>query len=263
MLLNSVILLLREVLEAAVLISVLMALSRNLSLGWRWLYMALPLAALLIWLVASMLGVITDALDGTGQEVVNATLQLLIFLMVLSMVGFSAGYPVISSSTGRILRVLMAGAVVCALIREGTEIYVYIAGFAVSEDFRTAVFTGSAIGAGIGVSLGVLLYAALRGLDGERGYIAGIILLCLIGAGMMIQATLLLEQVDWLPMGQPVWDSSQLIDEQSVAGELLYAVFGYESTPGSIQVVAYLLSIAAVVAAYFCGKAYWSSHETG
>ena len=80
-------------------------------------------------------------------------------------------------------------------------------------------------------------------------------LLCLIGAGMIMQATMLLEQVDWLPSGEPLWDSSGLLSEQSVAGELLYAVFGYEATPGPAQVVLYSTSLLLMLAVWW-----WSSH---
>ena len=51
MLINSVILLLREVLEAAMLISVLLALSLNLRCGVRWFWWSLPLAAVgAVWM---------------------------------------------------------------------------------------------------------------------------------------------------------------------------------------------------------------------
>ena len=136
------------------------------------------------------------------------------------------------------------------MIREGSEILIYITGFAAVEDQRTAVFAGSAIGAGIGLSVGVLLFFALRALDASRSKITALVLLGLIGAGMVLQSTMLLQQVDLLPMGQPVWDSEALISEQSIGGELLYAVFGYESSPSFIQVILYGLSIFFIFAIY-------------
>ena len=48
MLINSVILVLREVLEAALLISLLLVLSARLQLSLRWLLLALPATALSI-----------------------------------------------------------------------------------------------------------------------------------------------------------------------------------------------------------------------
>ena len=122
------------------------------------------------------------------------------------------------------------------------------------------VFAGSAIGAGIGVSLGVLLFSALRSLNGERCYNLCLLLLAFIGAGMVMQASLLLEQADWISAGQPLWNSSALLSEQSIAGELMYAVLGYESTPSAVQVGLYILSLSGMLLAWYLGCRYKRSY---
>jgi high-affinity iron transporter len=251
MLFNSVVLILREVLEAAVLVSVLLALSRNLGLGgrWLWLWLSLPFAAVGTVVFASTLDTITDSLDGAGQEVANASLQLLVYLLTLCIVVIAARSPVKASR----FAFLMSGTVICAMIREGSEMYLYVTSFASVTEYRTAVFMGSAIGAGIGVSIGVLLYSALAALPIKSCYRLCILMLCLIAAGMVMQATMLLEQADWLPSGKPVWDSSFLISEQSIPGELMYAVFGYESTPSDVQMLLYITSLLLISAAYVLG----------
>ena len=86
------------------------------------------------------------------------------------------------------------------------------------------------------------------------GYIERFIetaVLILMATGTVMQATMLLEQVDWLPAGQALWDSSRFISEQSTAGQLLYAVFGYEATPSATQAVLYMVCLLAMAAAYY------------
>ena len=252
MLLSSVILVLREVLEAAVLISVLLVVSRTLSLRGRWwLWSILPAALGIAW-YASSLGMITDAVDGAGQELANASLQVLVFSTITGIVFFATSRGE-DDRYSALLQYLLAGAVVCAVVREGAEIFIYISGFAVAEELRAAVFTGSAIGAGIGVSIGILLYFFLRSLPASHCLRLCVVLLCLIGAGMVTQASMLLEQVDWLPSGQALWDSSGFISEQSIAGELLYAVFGYESSPSIYQVMLYIVSFGLISGAWLVG----------
>ncbi len=247
MLANSVILVLREVLEAAVLISVLLALSRAFGKGLSWAWWPLPVALLgSIWLASSM-DTLTDALDGAGQEVTNASIQLLVFAGAVIVVSLGANW---SESRWSTMRLVMISVVALALIREGCEIWLYVSGFAVSADLRTAVLTGSAIGAGIGISTGVLLYAVLRALPAAWQRPACLIMLALIGAGMVMQATMLLEQVDWLETGKPVWDSSFIVTENSISGELLYAVFGYEATPSPAQCMLYIASLLTFVGAF-------------
>ena len=67
---------------------------------------------------------------------------------------------------------------------------------------------------------------------------------------------MLLVQADWLPASQPLWNSSAWLPEGSLLGQLLYALIGYEATPGPWQVGLYgasillALGVAAVAA---CG----------
>ncbi|MEH6582983.1 MAG: FTR1 family protein [Halioglobus sp.] len=239
MLINSVILILREVLEAAMLVSVLLALSLNLRVGVRWFFAALVFGAIGTVVFAGSLEIVTDALDGAGQEVANAALQCLVYIFVVGILwlGTSATR---SASRDKVLVILMACAVACAIIREGAEILIYIVGFSAVEEQRAAVYAGSSIGAGIGLSLGVLLFATLRALEETHAKTACLILVSLMATGMVMQSTMLLEQVDLLPSGNTLWDSSSLVSEQSIAGEVLYAVFGYESTPSVVQAGIYL-----------------------
>ena len=249
MLLNSVILVLREVLEAAVLVSVLLALSRSLGQRMGWIGWAMPMALLgSLWFAGSM-DTLTDALDGAGQEVANATLQVLVFVCAVAVIFIEGRWQ---ASLWPAMSALMLVAVTLAFIREGSEIWIYVSGFAAAPDLRDAVLAGSVIGAGIGVSLGVLLYSALMAIRPDWRRATCIVLLALVGAGMVMQASMLLEQVDWLEAGRPMWDSSYLVSEASLTGELLYAVVGYEATPSKVQVVLYFASLmTAAIACFF------------
>jgi len=253
MLLNSVILILREVLEAATLISVLLVLSLHLRGGVRWFWWSLPVGVVGTVLLAFNLDIITDALDGAGQEVANAALQTLVYCFTVGIVWLSVGIEN-GRAQIRTLTIFMALAVACAMIREGSETMVYITGFSAVAEHRTAVYAGGAIGAGIGLSLGVLMFSALRALDAKLARAACLVLLGLIGSGMVMQSTMLLEQVDWLPAGPALWGSSGFINEQSIAGQLLYAVFGYESSPSGIQVALYIASVLITAAAYLVAR---------
>ena len=252
MLLNSVILVLREVLEAAFIVSLLLALSQGLRQGARWFAWTLPPAAMGTALFAAILDRLTEALDGAGQEVTNAAIQVLVYLFVAAIVAMAA--RVEARPHWRLLQGLMAGAVTLSLVREGAEIVIYITGFAADPAQRAAVFAGSALGAGIGVSVGILLYCALRAMDPTRALALCLLLLGVIATGMLMQASMLLEQVDWLPSATAVWDSSGLVSERSIAGELLYAVFGYEATPSALQLALYLSGLAVMALAWLAPR---------
>jgi len=233
-LLSSVILILREVLEAALLISVLLVLTRGLERSFRWV-----LWALLAGMTGAMLyGLGIDTLsgwfDGVGQEVVNALLQVCIFSMIAATMVLLLR-QLHGRESGKLLATAMALTVGLVVTREGAEIMIYLYGFLQDSAQLGSVLLGAGIGASIGISAGVLFYYVLGSCSRRRTVAIGLFVLMLVGAGMASQAAQLLIQADWLPAQLPLWDSSGWISEASVTGQLLYALLGYEATPTAIQ----------------------------
>ncbi|MFV8816544.1 FTR1 family protein [Haliea sp. E17] len=246
MLIDAVILVLREVLEAAVMISAMIALGRYQRQGLAWLLCALPLALGGIVIYAGNLDLITDSFDGAGQEVINAALQIAAFVLVTLAIYFF-GRPRATRTGFSPAAAMMTLAVATAMVREGSEIWIYVSGFAGIAQYRSAVFYGAAIGAIIGCSVCILLYAFIMSQSFRRGAASALLLLALTSAGMVLQASLLLEQVDYLPTLAPLWDSSRLVSEESIPGVILYAVFGYEATPNGIELLLYLGALTLVL----------------
>ena len=82
MLLSSVVLVLREALEAALLFSLLMMLSRRLGGSFQWVLVALSVGLLGAVVYGFNIDLISEWYEGVGQEVVNAVLQLAIYLLI-------------------------------------------------------------------------------------------------------------------------------------------------------------------------------------
>ena len=60
---------------------------------------------------------------------------------------------------------------------------------------------------------------------------------------MVSQTIQLFTQADFISSQSALWDSSFIVDERSLFGQLLYALIGYESTPSFVQVVCYVVSV--------------------
>jgi high-affinity iron transporter len=247
MLLSSVILVLREVLEAALLFSLLMALSKRLGISYRWVVVALITGLLGAAIYGFNIDRVSGLFDGVGQEVVNAALQIVIYFLLCALVIIAMRRYQGDAVPGQLVTVLMAISVMLAVVREGSEIMIYLSGFLQVKDLLVPVLAGSVIGAGIGLSVGAVFYFALLTIEQRAAVIAGGVLLCLVAAGMASQATQLLIQADWLPSQYPVWDSSWLISEQTVGGQLLYALVGYEATPTPLQLFMYCASLLLIL----------------
>ena len=252
MLINAVILILQETLEAALLISVLTALAHAQRRGLRWLLPGLLAGLLLSWLYAANIETISGWFDYVGQEVVNAVLQgaiaVLLAAIFWSLAGAQASCEPGASRSSRTGFALSAALIVMlAVTREGSEIVLYLSGLVRQEDKLQVVLMGSGLGMGIGLSIGFLLFYALLGLSTRTNLRLSVILLAMFAGNMLSQAVLQLIQADWLPSSQPLWDSSNWLSEQSVFGQLLYALVGYEATPSSWQVWSYLLGFLLVL----------------
>jgi high-affinity iron transporter len=202
---------------------------------------------------------ISEWFAGVGQEVASAAIQLVIYVLLcifVSMVALQRSG--LKRSSELVLKIVMACIVALAVTREGFEILVYVSSFSIDLQQLLTLLAGSAIGASIGISAGALTYYLLINLRYPWSQASGMGLLILVAAGLVSQAAQLLIQADWLPSHLPVWDSSALIAEDSVTGQLLYATIGYEATPTAIQagshVGAALLMLVVVAASLACRK---------
>jgi high-affinity iron transporter len=270
MFLNSVILILQEFLEAALLISVLLVLSKCYAIKPLWVIAGIGVGAIGALLFALNMAEVSEWFDYVGQEVVNALIQLTL-LLVLGLLAFLLSTrttrpttfkdtPHFSHNSSNDLKtslkimVSMILAVSLAITREGSEIFIYIGGVINQPSHVQPTLAGSGIGAGIGISTGILIYYGLLSLPTKKITQSSLLLLALVGGNMASQATLLLTQADWLPYSKVVWDSSTLLQENSVVGHLLYALIGYEATPSLFQFLSYLSGVSLILLCWFLGK---------
>lgn len=250
MLLSSVIIILREVLEAALLISVLLALSKQLNIRSHWIRWS-ALAGLIGAVLYGMnFSFVSEWFEDVGQEVVNALLQFGIFLSLMIIIYFIVQAFKQSNKSSCIIGIMMGLILSLAIIREGSEILIYLYNFIHSSEQLPIVLSGAFIGAGIGCSTGIICYFFLCNLMPKWSFKISMALLILIGAGMVSQASSQLIQADWLPSQLPLWDSGGFISEYSVTGQLLYAVLGYESTPTPNQASLYFGGLIILILIY-------------
>ncbi|MEX2129873.1 MAG: FTR1 family protein [Pseudohongiellaceae bacterium] len=250
---SAVIIFLREILEAMMIVSVLLASSSVLRIPRKWVGLALLIGLAGAGLYALMFSRISDAFEGVGQEVINA---ILLFAICVSLAVY-ANFIVsrIRSPVSRFPQwpgvVAIIFAVGCAITREGVELYIYLSGYAQGPEALLPIILGGTLGSGIGLSLGALIYIAVVSLSRFRSLLISCMLMIPVAAGMASQASNYLMQADLLTAQMPLWDSSNLISETSIPGELLYAIFSYEATPTPFQVMIYLGVAAIIIASFF------------
>lgn len=233
MLINTVVLFLRELMPVMLLISMLLVWQRP---QWQRLVVSITAPAVLgLGLLANQYSWISLWADGAGLELVYAMLYLAIpVLLGLALVLVP-------------YQVYIAGLAGAALfIINGSNLVLYFFVYQREASATPALMLGSALGIGIGVSVAVLLYYSLDELlRFRRRYFYGVV--ALLAARQSSEATQILIQSDWLSGGPVLWNSQPWINEQSEYGQFFNALLGYEATPTLTQLIAYLLTIVLIL----------------
>jgi len=256
--LPTAIIVLREVLEAALVVGIVMAASRGAPGRGRWVSLGIAGGVLGAAAVAGSAGAISRAVAGIGQELFDAAILFAAVVMLgWHNVWMSRHGRELAASAARLggavregSRPLWAlGAVVgLAVLREGSEVVLFLYGIALSgENAAWAMAAGGAIGLAAGAAAGTAIYWGLVSIPLRYLFTVTSWLVLLLAAGMASQGAAFLMQAGLLPpLGGNLWDTSFLLSDNSILGKVLHTLVGYTAAPAGIQVVFYLVTLAVI-----------------
>ncbi len=251
------IILFREVLEIALIIGVLLAATRGLVDRGRWVWGGVVAGMAGAGVIAYFAQLISEAAEGMGQEIFNA--------MVLCLAALLIGWTVVwMRRQGRALtqhlkevgqavterrQPLYTLAVVAALalLREGSEIVLFIYGALASGENALEVMIGSLAGFIGGSAAGIAIYYGLVKISARQLFSVTSWMLIFLASGMVSQAAGFLTAAGVIPSLIPsVWDTSRILSENSLLGKVLHALLGYSDRPSGIQLISYLLTLGGI-----------------
>ena len=133
-----------------------------------------------------------------------------------------------------------------AVVREGVELALFItAAFFAGSNENIGLNTiqtlaGVVLGLGTSILLGWSLLATTVRLDLRRFFQVTGFLLILFAAGLVAHGIHEFNEVGWIPsIVEHVWDVNAFIDEKSIMGELLKTLFGYNGNPSLTEMIGY------------------------
>jgi high-affinity iron transporter len=143
----------------------------------------------------------------------------------------------------------MAVVVAVAVLREGSEVALFLYGVAASDDGSAASLTiGGLTGLALGVAVCLLTYFGLMRIPPRALFATTTVLITLLAAGMAAQAVAFLQRANWLtPLDTVMWDSGWLLSESSIVGRALHTLVGYTDQPTGMQIMIYLAVILLTV----------------
>jgi high-affinity iron transporter len=250
----------RESLEAALIISIMAAATRGIPARGRWILAGILAGLAGAAVVASSMGLISDMASGMGQELFNAAILTLAVGMLawhniwMSVHGREMAAQAMTTARaineGTRARSVIFIVVALTVLREGSETVLFLYSLATSGEGGLQTTVGGGIGGLVaGLLVGGLLYGGLLRVPLRWFFSITGALVLLLAASMASQAAGFLIQADLLPsLGAPLWDTSNVLPQTTALGTLLHALIGYNAQPAGMQIVFYAATLVAITA---------------
>lgn len=255
---GALIIVLREAIEAGLIIGIVLAVTQGVPN--RALYIGGGIAAGLLGavLVAGFAGALSNALEGAGQEVFNATvLGTAVIMLAWHNIWMARHGRQMSEDMRHLGREVTSGArslgalaavVALAVLREGSEVVLFLYGVVISSsESGMSLLLGGVLGLLLGAGISALAYGGLAIIPPRHLFRVTGILIAFMAAGMAAQSVAFLEQADIATaLGGIVWNSTAWLADNSIAGRVLHTLLGYTGRPTQLQLVVYLGTLGVI-----------------
>jgi high-affinity iron transporter len=256
--LSTAIIIFREILEIAMILGVVLAATQGLPGRAVWIAAGFLSGLLGAGLVAIFAEAISKAASGMGQEFFNA---MVLFTATL-VIGWTAIWVRVHAremvmhfrivgkdvTTGKLPGLSLSVVIGLALLREGSEIVLFIYGMVLSGQTVISIITGSAIGIVLGSIAGLMLYFGLIKLSARYMLKVTGWLLILLVAGLSSQGANYLSAAGYFEqLSTPLWNTSWLLSEDGVMGKALHSLIGYSARPTAIQLIFYVTTLVGIL----------------
>ncbi len=251
---------LREGLEAALIVGIIAAFLRTNGKSLRPMILGVALAVALSIAVGVTLDVVERSLPQADQEAMESVIGVVAIFFVTTMIvwmntharsmkkDLEAGAAEALSQGSAYALAVMA---FLAVLKEGFETSVFLlATFSAAQSSALAIL-GAVLGILIAVAIGWGIYAGGVKINLSKFFRYTGVFLILVAAGLVITALRTAHEAGWLLAGQQrTVDLSWLVTPGSVQSALITGVLGIPADPRRIEVVgwfAYLIPVALFV----------------
>ncbi|MBI5721322.1 MAG: FTR1 family protein [Burkholderiales bacterium] len=263
--LNALVVVWRESLEALLVIGVLLAWTarqRDPAPLRRGLWWGVALGVLLAALLGGATLLAQSQLQGQALDVFRLLVMFGAAALIVQMVLWMRRHGATLRRELESRAANAAGARGIALVaalavaREGAETVVFLYG--IGLEAGAGALVAAAAGLALAVASAALIARGARLLSYRLLFRASEVVLLLVAAALLAAGVDQLIAMDWLaPLLDPVWDSSALLDDSAGLGRLLADFIGYRARPSATLLMAYAAYwalAAALLAATRCPR---------
>jgi high-affinity iron transporter len=257
--LPSLLIVFREVFEAGLVIGIVMAVTSSVSGRGLWVAGGVAAGVLGACIVALFTGGLSELFGGSGQELFNAGILGFAVLMLgwhniwmarhgreIASEMRAAGEAV---ATGAKSLAALAVVVMIAVLREGSEVVLFLYGVAAAQGGGDlSMVAGGAAGLVLGALVCLLTYLGLITIPARYLFAVTSTLIALLAAGMAAQAIAFLQQANIVTaFDETVWNTSWILSDSSLLGRALHTLIGYVDQPTAMQLIAYAATLAVIL----------------
>ena len=254
----ALIIVFREVIEAGLVVGIVLAATRGVTSRGLWVGYGVGGGVAGACLVAAFAGAIANAFAGSGQELFNAVILLAAVVMLawhnVWMARHGREIATRLKAVGKAVaagsRTMIALAIVVgiAVLREGSEVVLFLYGIAMSsKETAIAMVTGGVTGVLLGAGVSAMMYYGLLRIPTRHLFSVTSWLLALLAAGMAAQAVAFLQLAGIVTaFAQTLWDTSNFLADNSILGKILHTLIGYTDRPTALQLLVYLATLAMI-----------------
>ncbi len=254
--LGSLVIVFREVLEAGLIIGIVLAATRGVPERGAWVALGTGVGTLGAGVVALFAEAIANAFEGAGQELLNAGVLGAAVVMLMAWMArhgreMAAEMAAVGEAVTTGTRPMTALAVVVglAVLREGSEVVLFLYGIVATGTTIPSLLAGGVLGLAAGAAFTALTYYGLLAIPARHIFTVTTVLIAFLAAGMAAQAVQFLDAAGVIDvLGQRLWDTSGVLPQGGILGRLLHTLIGYSDQPTVLQLIAYLTTLAVMAA---------------
>ncbi len=240
------------------IVGIVLSATRGVPGRGKWVGWGILAGFLGACLVAVFAGAISSALAGYGQELFNVGILSFAVVMLtwhnvwmarhgreMAIEMKAIGEQVVA---GKRSLVALSIVVAIAVLREGSEVVLFLYGIMISgQDSMAVMATGGMLGVVLGAVMSAVMYLGLLKIPLRSFFKVTGWMIALLAAGMAAQAAAFLEQAQVLTaFSETVWNSSAFISDRSVLGKILHTLIGYTARPSGMQLMVYAGTLVVI-----------------
>lgn len=248
---SSLLIMLREGLEAALIIGIILGyLSKTgQSRLNRYVYAGTGLGIIASVITAVMFQLLAGGFEGRAEEIFEGVIMLIAVAVLTSMIlwmqnqGKSIKGEIQEKIEEAITERKLLGLISLAFLsvfREGVEVVLFLNALFLQQGSSGAII-GSITGLALALAIAYIVFRTTANVDLRRFFIGTGTFLLLMAAGLLAHGIHELQEAGILPViVEHLWDINNIVNEKGTIGSFLKAVFGYNGNPSLIEACAYL-----------------------